>query len=113
MEEAGFMVIVNRNNVEFRFLRPAAREVFLVGEFNEWSKDDMPMRKCGKGYWTAKLRLPYGDFRFRYWADGQWYTDFAAFGVEPGPYGPVGLVHVPEPEAVASPAPGCEPISCE
>jgi 1,4-alpha-glucan branching enzyme len=113
MKEAFLMVTVNHNEAEFRFFRPSARAVYLVGEFNGWNQDDMPMKKSAKGYWTSKLRLPCGSFRFRYWADGQWFTDFAAFGVEPGPYGPVGVVYVPEPAVAAAPAPSRELISCE
>jgi 1,4-alpha-glucan branching enzyme len=89
------MVTINHRFVEFRFLRPEARRVSLVGDFNGWNKDQLPMTPAGKGFWKAKLRLPTGTFRFRYCADEQWYTDFAAFGVEPGPYGPVSVVHIP------------------
>jgi 1,4-alpha-glucan branching enzyme len=90
------MVTVKHNVVEFNFLRPKAHSVCVAGDFNGWRRDDLPMTKSRQGFWKAKIRLPQGTFRFRYLADGQWYTDFAAFGVEPGPYGPVGVVYVPE-----------------
>jgi 1,4-alpha-glucan branching enzyme len=89
------MVTVKGSHVEFEFLRPAAQRVHIVGDFNGWRQDQLPMRQTRAGVWKAKVRLPGGTFRFRYCADGQWYTDFAAFGVEPGPYGPVGIVYVP------------------
>jgi 1,4-alpha-glucan branching enzyme len=88
------MVTVKRNVAQFEFFRPQARQVHLVGDFNGWSAGVLPMAKDARGYWKARLRLPAGTFRFRYCADGQWYTDYAAFGVEPGPYGPVGVVVV-------------------
>jgi 1,4-alpha-glucan branching enzyme len=89
------MVTVKDAYVEFRFLRPSAHEVCVVGDFTGWRQDEVPMRRTAKGYWQAKVRLPQGCFRFRYVADGQWFTDFAAFGVEPGPFGPVGIIYVP------------------
>ena len=89
------MVTVGQDMVEFEFFRPQAREVHLVGDFNGWSKGLLPMVKEPRGFWKARLRLPGGSFQFRYCADGERFTDFAAFGIEPGPYGPVSLVRVP------------------
>jgi len=89
------MVTVRDANAEFQFRRPGAKRVSVVGDFNGWQQDAQPMKAGPDGVWRLRLRLPEGCFRFRYCADGQWYTDFAAFGVEPGPYGPVGIVYVP------------------
>ena len=76
------MVTVRGNIVEFSFFRPQAGHVHLVGDFNHWRGADMPMARSTDGYWRARLRLPTGEFRFRYCADGNWFTDYAAFGVE-------------------------------
>jgi 1,4-alpha-glucan branching enzyme len=89
------MVSVNKSHVDFEFLRPGAKRVSIAGDFNGWQQDAVLMRPVGGGVWRARLQLPPGCFRFRYCADGQWYTDFAAFGVEPGPHGPVGIIYVP------------------
>lgn len=91
------MVTLKGEVVEFRFYRPEARQVHLAGDFNGWRGHDLPMSRTADGYWTAKVRLPAGEFKFRYLADGQWYCDYAAFGVEPGPYGMDSLVRVPQP----------------
>jgi len=74
------MVIVNGNQAEFSFFRPAARQV--------------PMIRRSDGHWQAKLSLPPGTFKFRYCADGEWFTDYAAFGIEFGPFGPDSLLRV-------------------
>jgi 1,4-alpha-glucan branching enzyme len=71
----------NDGSVEFRFFRAGARHVLLAGDFNDWS-EQLPMRRDGEGWWTTELKLPPGDYRFRYVADGTWYTDFASNGVE-------------------------------
>lgn len=82
---------------EFRFFRPAAACVFLSGDFNQWRSDQLKMVRQDNGYWVLRLPLPAGDYKFRYLADGQWYTDFAAFGVEPGRFGLDSLLRIPQP----------------
>jgi len=88
------MVTVQDNWVEFSFYRPHASSVSLAGEFNDWRTGELPMVPSGGGYWTARVRLPAGEFRFRYCADGNWFTDYAAFGVEPGQFGLDSVVRV-------------------
>ena len=91
------MVTVNEDGyTEFHFFRPNAANVFVAGDFNEWRTDQLKMLSAGQGYWVLKLRLPAGDYRFRYVADGAWYTDFAAFGVEPGQFGMHAVLRVPQ-----------------
>ncbi|MFA6135044.1 MAG: hypothetical protein WC869_13605 [Phycisphaerae bacterium] len=99
------MVSLDGELVEFRFYRPNAQQVHLAGDFNHWRKQELPMVAAGNGYWVAKMRLPAGEFKFRYCADGEWFTDFAAFGVEPGRFGLDSIVRVPQPTIrVAVPA---------
>lgn len=42
----------------------------------------MAMQPAGDGWWTAVAKLSNGEYRFRYLADGDWFTDFAAYGIE-------------------------------
>jgi len=70
---------------EFRFFRPDAREVYLVGEFNGWHPSVLPMVRQDDGHWVCHLRLPDGVYQFRYLADGTWYNDYAAFGLQQSP----------------------------
>jgi 1,4-alpha-glucan branching enzyme len=89
------MVTARHSDVHFRFLRPHAHRVYLVGEFNHWRVGDLPMTRAADGHWTARLHLGPGEYRFRYWADGQWFVDYASFGVEHGPFGLDGIARVP------------------
>jgi len=73
--------------VVFRFFRPQARKVYLVGDFNGWNRSAMPMTRTEHGEWIYRLELPEGTYQFKYLADGEWFLDYAAFGVERGPYG--------------------------
>ncbi len=90
------MVNVTGEWVEFRFFRPHAEGAYLAGDFNGWRREELRMSADADGYWTAKLRLQAGEYKFRYYCDGQWFTDYAAFGVEPGDFGLDSIVRVPE-----------------
>ena len=83
-KEAMTTLCTDAATVEVRFFRPGAVEVLLAGDFggdDDWTKR-IPMRREPYGWWTLQLRLDPGEYRFRYVADGQWYTDFASNGVE-------------------------------
>ena len=88
------VVEVKERMATFRFFRPNARRVCLVGDFNRWGIEELPMKPTEEGYWLVSVELPRGTFKFRYWADGQWFVDFAGFGVERGDFGFAGVVRV-------------------
>jgi 1,4-alpha-glucan branching enzyme len=99
------MVTVMDDWVEFRFFRPQASSVHLAGDFNNWRHGELRMVRSPDGYWLARMKLPAGEFRFRYCADGEWFADYAAFGVEPGRFGLDSVVRVPQvPLRVVKPA---------
>jgi len=80
--------------IQFRFFRPEARQVTLTGDFNGWDMANTPMTRGSDGWWRYQLELPPGCYQFRYFSDGQWYTDHAAFGIEHGPFGINSVVKV-------------------
>ena len=93
------MTIVRQDgSVEFRFFRPEARDVRVAGDFNGWSGDALHMKPAGNGWWTARMVLGSGAYRFRYVADGRWFTDYASNGVEFAKLGLNSLLIVPKPE---------------
>jgi hypothetical protein len=59
------------------------------------------MHRREGGYWVVAVRLPVGFYRFRYCADGQWFCDFGAFGVEYDPAGSQSLLVI-----------GHDPVRC-
>jgi 1,4-alpha-glucan branching enzyme len=90
------MIDVKRDgSVEFRFYRPGVNRVDLAGDFTDW-QPKATMTPTGEGWWVAIVPLPPGEYRFRYVADGRWFTDFAANGVEQTPLGWNGIVVVPD-----------------
>ena len=88
------MVTVHGQYAQFRFFRPQAKSVYLAGDFTRWNAGQVRMVPSGGGYWVAVLRLPEGAYKFRYSADGQWFLDYASFGIEEGPFGPDSVVRI-------------------
>ena len=71
--------------VEFEFYRRGVSQVSVVGDFaNNWRGGQLPMTGDGDGWWRLCAMLRAGEYRFRYLADGQWYTDYASNGIEVG-----------------------------
>lgn len=59
---------------------PEAREVFLVGDFNDWDEQATPMQRLKNGEFKVTLDLEAGrDYSFRYLIDGKgWENDWDA-----------------------------------
>jgi len=72
----------HNGQVEFRFFRAGATEVLLAADFTGWLAQAVPMQPEGNGWWVARVQLDAGEYRFRYVADGEWFTDYASHGVE-------------------------------
>ena len=63
------------NKVQFNLYAPEAKRVFLVGDFNNWDANHLPMKKANKGTWETSFALPPGRHEYRFWVDGVWYDD--------------------------------------
>ena len=64
--------------VPFAFPAPAARQVSVVGDFNNWDPRTMPMHKGPDGVWHLSVALKPGRHEYRFIADGVWHDDPAA-----------------------------------
>ena len=53
------------------------------------------MLRHESGYWFAKMKLPPGTYQFKYFADNEWYIDYAAFGLDHNSFGLNSVVRVP------------------
>ncbi len=58
----------------------AAKKVTLVGEFNDWDKKSLPMKKLKDGSFKLTQDLSVGqEYQFRYFIDGKtWENDWSA-----------------------------------
>lgn len=64
---------------------PAATQVALLGEFNNWDPAALLMKKSKNGDFSASITLPKdSEFQFRYLVDGgTWLNDDEADGFLP------------------------------
>lgn len=63
-----------RRRVTLTFHSPEARNVALVGDFNNWVPTKS-MKKDKDGNWKARLELEPGKYEYRYLVDGEWQND--------------------------------------
>jgi hypothetical protein len=63
--------------VQFRFDAPEARHVALVGSFNDWDPDALPLRRdAATGQWAAVVPLPPGEYAYMLVVDRErWVPD--------------------------------------
>ena len=68
---------------------PGARNVSIVGDFNEWNIYASPMKKLQGGDFTITLELKPGkEYQFRYLIDdNRWENDWNADKYVKGPFG--------------------------
>lgn len=67
-------------------VKPDAREVYLVGEFNNWNPRADRMAKTKNGF-RKTLRLSPGEYQYKFLVDGQWHNDPGAAKQVPNRYG--------------------------
>jgi 1,4-alpha-glucan branching enzyme len=59
----------------FSLEAPEAKEVFLMGDFNDWNPGKHPMRKDENGIWKKQVMLSPGNYEYKFLVDGQWKED--------------------------------------
>lgn len=64
--------------MEFWFFRRGVRDVRVVGDFGASGHGEVSMSGGPDGWWRANVALAAGTYRFRYVADGVWYTNYAS-----------------------------------
>jgi 1,4-alpha-glucan branching enzyme len=62
----------SRRGVRFSLKAPNAKEVFLVGDFNNWDAGSNPMKLDEDGSWKGSLIIPPGRYEFKLLVDGKW-----------------------------------------
>jgi len=71
--------------VAFALNAPEVHEVYLAGNFNEWSTSPPPLKKERDGMW--KIKLPKGRHGYKYFADGKWVQNMPCTIVAPITFG--------------------------
>jgi chromosome partitioning protein len=74
--------------VTFVIEAPAASEIYLVGEFNDWAADERSRLLPGEnGFWEKRMELPPGTYRYKFLVDGEWNIDHRNQNVESNGFG--------------------------
>jgi len=64
-----------RRRIEFKFEDRLAKQVFLVGDFNQWNPKSHPMKKSEGGIWKRSILVEPGRYEYKFFADGHWRED--------------------------------------
>ncbi len=73
--------------VNFTCLAPQAKEVSLMGDFNQWDAHSHPMRRQADGAWVIQVLLPQGYQRYVFLVDGSPSLDPNAYGTTQDDFG--------------------------
>jgi hypothetical protein len=58
--------------VRFDLVAPTASHVAIVGDFNQWNAESLPMRRSADGRrWEIEVRLPPGRYTYGFVVDGK------------------------------------------
>ena len=82
-----------KKRVYFKLTAPEAKEVKLLGGFNNWNPDARPLKQDKKGIWRTWLMLEPGTYEYRFLVDGAWQNDPYSEVVS-NPYGTQNCVQV-------------------
>lgn len=82
-DELGWMNVVKSKygprrvigGVLFQCLGPAAKEVELAGDFNNWIPEPMFRKENNMAVWQKVVPLREGEFRYKFIVDGEWQID--------------------------------------
>jgi len=77
----------NRKTQMFSYVAPTAAKVQLAGDFTQWQKQPINMRKGDDGIWRTTVELSPGAHPYRYLVDGQWQDDPQCARHVPNPFG--------------------------
>lgn len=76
-----------QRRVPFAVTAPRAEKVVVTGDFTQWSREGIALRKASNGQWGAVLSLPPGEHQYRLIIDGEWCDDPMAKKIVPNQFG--------------------------
>lgn len=85
--------VPKRVEVTFSLNRPGAQEVYLCGDFNQWSPTSLRMIRHGASdHWEKRLTLRPGRYQYKFVVDGEWFHDPEASEKVPNDQGSINSV---------------------
>ncbi|RME89579.1 MAG: glycoside hydrolase family 13 [Verrucomicrobia bacterium] len=67
--------------INFYCFAPKAKEVYLIGDFNDWQPGAHPMERQPDGSWTLQVPLHHGHHHYQFLVDGEPTLDPKAHGI--------------------------------
>ena len=71
----------------FSFKAPAAKHVAVAGDFTDWQRNPISLRKEDDGIWRVTVTRKSGEHRYRFLVDGEWRDDPTCSERTANPYG--------------------------
>jgi chromosome partitioning protein len=87
MEELLKEKLPKLTEVAFSLFAPEAKEVYVLGDFNNWKLDEQSRMEQDNGIWKKTLGLTSGKYHYRFLIDGKWTEDAGNPTKEINPYG--------------------------
>ncbi len=81
-----------KRKITFQIEQPDATSVQVAGDFSEWEKSPVSLKKQKDGLWKATVSLAPGSYQYRFLVDGQWRDDPACAVRVPNPFGEMNCV---------------------
>lgn len=66
---------IKRKKFAFSIESADAKEVILMGDFNNWNPKMHPMKSNGNGIWNKSVVVPPGRYEYKFLVDKQWIED--------------------------------------
>ena len=66
---------IEKRRVIFSLSAPGAKDVCLVGTFNNWDIKKHHMKRNSDGLWTKTVIIPPGKYEYKYFVGGEWWHD--------------------------------------
>ena len=89
--------IKKAKRIAFTLSDGEARNVFLVGDFNNWDETSHPLKKNSNGTWKGSISLTPGRYEYRLLVDGAWQNDPKCLSFAPNPFGQENCILIVEP----------------
>jgi len=69
------MQVTSKKKESFIYFAPSAGNVLLAGDFTDWEKHPVSLKKQTDGSWKTTVPLEPGVHEYRFLVDGQWRDD--------------------------------------
>jgi chromosome partitioning protein len=65
-----------RQERAFTIEAPAAKDIYIVGDFNDWKiSEESKLDRRENGCWEKRMGVPQGRYRYKFIIDGNWVVD--------------------------------------